>query len=51
MMDETGGDTVNVTDIKTSHEINLFESLATYQKIIFIFLLCIVVLFIEQSLK
>ena len=38
MMDETGGDTVNVTDIKTSHEINLFESLATYQNIIRIYL-------------
>ena len=36
-MDETGGNTVNVTDIKTSHEINLFEFLATYQNIWFIF--------------
>ena len=36
-MDETGGNTVKVTDIKTSHEINLFESLPSYQNIRFIF--------------
>ena len=36
-MDETGGSTVNVTDIKTSHEINLFESLLNYQNILFRF--------------
>lgn len=33
MLDETDVDAVNVTDIRTSHEINLFESFATYQNV------------------